>query len=63
MQSMFAFLSVLQGWVVAAGNAAGLLTVCAGIARRELTVGDFVLFVTMARQCYAPLNFLGQYYK
>ena len=63
MQSMFAFLSVLQGWVVAAGMAAGLLTVCEGIANGQLTVGDFVLFVTMARQCYAPLNFLGQYYK
>lgn len=43
--------------------AAGLLTVCEGIANGQLTVGDFVLFVTMARQCYAPLNFLGQYYK
>ena len=63
MQSMFAILNVLQGWVVAIGIAAGLLTVCSGIARRELTVGDFVLYVTMARQCYAPLSYLGQYYK
>ncbi len=30
---------------------------------KGLTVGDFVLFATYIMQLYAPLNWLGTYYR
>uniref|UniRef100_A0A0B7ARX3 ATP-binding cassette sub-family B member 6 n=1 Tax=Arion vulgaris TaxID=1028688 RepID=A0A0B7ARX3_9EUPU len=60
-------LNFVQNIVNTAGLAAGSL-LCAwavvhGINDLNLTVGDYVLFGTYLSQLYAPLNWLGTYYR
>ncbi|KXZ45248.1 hypothetical protein GPECTOR_56g344 [Gonium pectorale] len=56
-------LNVVQSAVMFVGIASGLLVCAGGVASRELTVGDAVLFLSLMAQLYGPLNFFGSYYR
>ena len=56
-------LNSVQAVIVNLGLLAGCLLCASYIARGDLSVGDFVLFSTYVVQLYAPLNFLGTYYR
>ncbi|KAJ3405361.1 Homocysteine S-methyltransferase 1 [Chytriomyces hyalinus] len=56
-------LNMAQNTVITVGLACGSL-LCAGrVVRGELTVGDFIMFITYIVQLYQPLNFFGTYYR
>ncbi|GMH33510.1 hypothetical protein BSKO_01344 [Bryopsis sp. KO-2023] len=61
--SMFFLLNVLQSLVMVAGMIGGILLCVRSVVRREISVGDVTVFLTLLRQLYAPLNFLGTYYR
>ena len=48
-----------QAAIIAVGLTAVMLMAARGVARGEMTVGDFVLVNTYLIQLYLPLNFLG----
>jgi ABC-type transport system involved in Fe-S cluster assembly fused permease/ATPase subunit len=52
-----------QAAIVAIGLTAVMLMAARGVARGEMTVGDFVLVNTYLIQLYLPLNFLGFVYR
>ena len=56
-------LNSLQGLIIFLGLAGGLSVVAWGVAHGHLQVGDVVLVITMVAKCYAPLTFLGTYYR
>ncbi|KAJ3259021.1 ATP-binding cassette sub- B member 6, mitochondrial [Chytriomyces hyalinus] len=56
-------LNMAQNTVITVGLACGSL-LCAGrVVGGELTVGDFIMFITYIVQLYQPLNFFGTYYR
>ena len=58
------FLNFIQSIVIGIGLTIGSLY-CAWLVsvKKELTVGDYVLFGTYILQLYTPLNFFGTYYR
>ncbi|CAF1480233.1 unnamed protein product [Rotaria sp. Silwood1] len=58
------FLNFVQAILIGIGLTIGSLY-CAWLVsvKRELTVGDYVLFGTYILQLYAPLNYFGTYYR
>lgn len=57
-------LNFVQSVIIGIGLTVGSLY-CAWLvsAKKELTVGDYVLFGTYILQLYTPLNFFGTYYR
>jgi ABC-type protease/lipase transport system fused ATPase/permease subunit len=57
-------LNIVQSAVIGIGLTVGSLY-CAWLVsvKRELTVGDYILFGTYILQLYSPLNFFGTYYR
>lgn len=45
------------------GVIAGVVLCVRGVVRQELTVGKFTLLLSLLRQLFAPLNYLGSYYR
>jgi ATP-binding cassette, subfamily B (MDR/TAP), member 6 len=56
-------LNFSQNLVISAALLVGSLYCGWLIVNRDLTVGDYVLYVTYVTQLYAPLNWLGTYYR
>jgi ATP-binding cassette subfamily B protein len=56
-------LNVGQGIIIAGGLATVMLLAARGVARGEMTIGDFVLVNTFLIQLYQPLNILGMVYR
>ncbi|KJE88983.1 abc transporter [Capsaspora owczarzaki ATCC 30864] len=52
-----------QTLIITAGLAAGCMYCGYKVAAGELTVGDFVLFLSYVVQLYAPLNMFGSWYR
>jgi len=63
MQISLAILNVAQQMCIAAGNTVCLMLMAYQIHEGERSVGDFVLISSFMMQLYAPLNFLGTYYR
>eukprot|EP00050_Salpingoeca_kvevrii_P009079 m.306974 g.306974 ORF g.306974 m.306974 type:complete len:888 (-) comp19564_c0_seq1:48-2711(-) len=55
-------LNSAQSLVISLGLAAGALLCAYFVAQGELSVGDFVMYITYIVQLYAPLNWFGTYY-
>eukprot|EP00043_Microstomoeca_roanoka_P013838 m.136026 g.136026 ORF g.136026 m.136026 type:complete len:877 (-) comp15861_c0_seq2:159-2789(-) len=62
-QASLNLLNVIQSVVITVGMLIGTLLCGYMVAQGELTVGDFVLFISYIIQLYAPLNFFGTYYR
>ncbi len=62
-QTTLAGLNIGQGMIIAAGLVTVMLLAARGVARGEMTVGDFVLVNAYLVQLYAPLNVLGMVYR
>lgn len=45
------------------GVITGVIICVKGVIRQELTVGKFTLLLQLLRQLFAPLNYLGSYYR
>ena len=56
-------LNTAQNVVITLGLMAGLLLTSQRVVNGELTVGDFVAFITYLLQLYQPLNWFGTYYR
>ncbi|WP_119419467.1 ABCB family ABC transporter ATP-binding protein/permease [Desertibaculum subflavum] len=56
-------LNVGQGIIIAGGLVTVMLLAAQGVARGEMTLGDFVLVNTFLIQLYQPLNILGMVYR
>lgn len=56
-------LNVGQGIIIAGGLITVMLLAGQGVARGEMTIGDFVLVNTFLIQLYQPLNILGMVYR
>jgi len=56
-------LNTAQNIVITIGLLIGMLYCGNLVMKKELTVGDFVLFMSYIRQLYMPLNFFGTYYR
>ena len=63
MQVSLAILNITQQVCIVTGNAVCLMLMAYQIYQGERTVGDFVLISSFMMQLYAPLNFLGTYYR
>ncbi|KAI9325906.1 P-loop containing nucleoside triphosphate hydrolase protein [Zopfochytrium polystomum] len=57
------FLNTAQNTVITLGLTAGCLLCASRVVAGELTIGDFIMFITYILQLYQPLNFLGTYYR
>jgi ABC-type transport system involved in Fe-S cluster assembly fused permease/ATPase subunit len=57
------FLNVVQSAIMFCGITSGLLVCAGGVAIKQLTVGDAVLFLSLMAQLYGPLNWFGSYYR
>jgi ATP-binding cassette, subfamily B, heavy metal transporter len=62
-QTTLSALNVGQGMIIATGLAVVMLLAARGVARGQMTVGDFVLVNSYLVQLYAPLNVLGMVYR
>jgi ATP-binding cassette, subfamily B, heavy metal transporter len=62
-QTTLSGLNIGQGMIIAAGLVTVMLLAASGVARGEMTVGDFVLVNAYLVQLYAPLNVLGMVYR
>jgi ATP-binding cassette, subfamily B, heavy metal transporter len=62
-QTTLSFLNIGQGAIIATGLVTVMLLAGSGVARGEMTVGDFVLVNAYLVQLYAPLNMLGMVYR
>eukprot|EP00041_Stephanoeca_diplocostata_P034068 m.1143203 g.1143203 ORF g.1143203 m.1143203 type:complete len:915 (+) comp24457_c0_seq16:87-2831(+) len=58
-----ALLNVSQSVIIAVGLAAGAILCGYDVSTGDLSVGDFVLFITYVAQLYAPLNWFGTYFR
>ncbi|TPX63341.1 hypothetical protein SpCBS45565_g06690 [Spizellomyces sp. 'palustris'] len=56
-------LNTAQNLVITLGLLAGLLVCGKRVADGQLTIGDFVAFLTYLLQLYQPLNWFGTYYR
>ncbi|KAI8908514.1 P-loop containing nucleoside triphosphate hydrolase protein [Gorgonomyces haynaldii] len=56
-------LNTAQNTVITLGLMAGLLLTAQRVVSGDLTVGDFVAFITYLLQLYQPLNWFGTYYR
>lgn len=63
VQRSLVVLSVSQSAIISIGLALNLLLANWQIVEGELNVGDFVLINTYILQLYAPLNFLGTFWR
>lgn len=64
-QSSLALLNIIQGSTSSIGTLIGAL-LCAYMiyeGTNDITAGDYVLFIAYNAQLYAPLTFLGTYYR
>jgi len=62
-QASLVALNTMQNVVITGGLLAGTLLAAYEVINGVLTVGDFTLFLTYMTQLYAPLNWLGTYYR
>ncbi|CAK0765047.1 ATM1-type heavy metal exporter [Azospirillaceae bacterium] len=62
-QTSLSMLNLGQGFIISIGLAIVMYITAAGIARGEMTLGDFVLVNTYLVQLYLPLNFFGFVYR
>jgi ATP-binding cassette, subfamily B, heavy metal transporter len=62
-QTTLSALNIGQGIIIATGLVAVMLLAARGVARGEMTVGDFVLVNSYLVQLYMPLNVLGMVYR
>ncbi|HZB94084.1 MAG TPA: ABC transporter ATP-binding protein/permease, partial [Stellaceae bacterium] len=62
-QTTLSALNIGQGIIIATGLVTVMLLAGYGVARGEMTVGDFVLVNSYLVQLYAPLNILGMVYR
>jgi len=62
-QASLILLNSLQNVVITLGLLAGTLLAAYQTVVGTITVGDFTLFLTYMTQLYAPLNWLGTYYR
>jgi ABC-type transport system involved in Fe-S cluster assembly fused permease/ATPase subunit len=62
-QTTLSALNIGQGIIIASGLVAVMLLAGRGVARGEMTVGDFVLVNSYLVQLYSPLNVLGMVYR
>ncbi|GES92098.1 ATP-binding cassette sub-family B member 6, mitochondrial [Rhizophagus clarus] len=56
-------LNTTQNVVIQLGLLAGCLLCASRIRRGEMSVGDFVMYLTYIIQLYGPLNWFGNYYR
>ncbi|KAJ3120159.1 Homocysteine S-methyltransferase 1 [Nowakowskiella sp. JEL0407] len=56
-------LNSVQNLIIQLGLLAGSLLCAKRVVEDELTVGGFIFFLTYLGQLYAPLNWLGTYYR
>eukprot|EP00039_Didymoeca_costata_P007214 m.97438 g.97438 ORF g.97438 m.97438 type:complete len:865 (+) comp13595_c0_seq5:351-2945(+) len=61
--STLSLLNTGQSLIITSGLAAGSLLAGYMVSVGELTLGDFVLFITYLVQLYAPLNWFGTYFR
>ena len=62
-QTTLSALNIGQGMIIATGLVTVMLLAAFGVARGEMTVGDFVLVNSYLVQLYSPLNVLGMVYR
>ena len=62
-QTTLSALNIGQGMIIATGLVLVMLLAARGVARGEMTVGDFVLVNSYLVQLYMPLNVLGMVYR
>jgi ATP-binding cassette subfamily B protein len=62
-QTTLSALNIGQGMIIAGGLVAVMLLAGRGVARGEMTIGDFVLVNSYLVQLYMPLNVLGMVYR
>lgn len=62
-QTSLALLNTGQGLIIACGLTILMVMAGQGVARGELTLGDFVLINAFLIQLYIPLNFLGSVFR
>ncbi|PKC56820.1 P-loop containing nucleoside triphosphate hydrolase protein [Rhizophagus irregularis] len=56
-------LNTTQNVVIQLGLLAGCLLCASRIRRDEMSVGDFIMYLTYIIQLYGPLNWFGNYYR
>jgi len=56
-------LNLTQNTVIQVGLLAGCLLCARRIVRGDMSVGDFVMYLTYILQLYQPLNWFGNYYR
>ncbi|CAG8822582.1 14774_t:CDS:2, partial [Dentiscutata erythropus] len=56
-------LNTAQNVTIQFGLLAGLLLCATRIAKNEMSIGDFVMYLSYILQLYAPLNWFGNYYR
>ncbi|CAG8506513.1 9915_t:CDS:10, partial [Scutellospora calospora] len=56
-------LNTAQNVTIQFGLLAGLLLCAIRIAKNEMSIGDFVMYLSYILQLYAPLNWFGNYYR
>ncbi|KAJ3071745.1 Homocysteine S-methyltransferase 1 [Podochytrium sp. JEL0797] len=61
--SSLAILNTAQNTIITVGLLAGCMVIVRRVVDKELTVGDFIMFITYVIQLYQPLNFFGTYYR
>ncbi|CAG8664622.1 2740_t:CDS:10, partial [Ambispora leptoticha] len=56
-------LNSVQNTIIQIGLVAGCLLCANRIVKEEMTVGDFIMYLTYILQLYGPLNWFGTYYR
>lgn len=62
-QASLVALNSAQNATITLGLIAGSLLVASRVVDGDLTIGDFILFITYIIQLYQPLNWFGTYYR